>query len=68
MVGLIPDVIDKIAAHHFKNQLHTGQGEFFEFLKYRNCRSMAPIIENIEQFQKMQDKYKLWKEKSDMEF
>lgn len=63
MVALIPDVTDEIAAHHFKIQLHTDQ-EFFEFLRNGNCRSMAAMIENVEQFKKTQEEYKQWKEKS----
>lgn len=67
MISLIPDVTNKLITHHFNTQLHTNQGEFFEFLRHMNFRSMVVILENMEQFQKTQDEYKLWKEKSSIE-
>lgn len=55
MVALIPKVNDELATHYFKIQFHTEQAKFFEFLGRRKSMSMAAMIENIEQFKKMEN-------------
>lgn len=62
MVVLIPDITNQLVAHHFKTQLHIDQTELFEFLWYKNYRSVVAMIENVEKFKKTQEEYKLWNE------
>lgn len=61
---LIPNVTEELVVHHFKTLLHAKQANFFEFLRHKNCSSIASMTENVKQLKKKQEEFKLWKEKS----